>query len=495
MAWGTTLPRPSRMRQVNKVAAWRFAAALVLAFPFLVMPSTGAAQQAPGTAPRVVETTPTLCQLQVPPNLKEIEVRFDQPMATTSWSWCGGGDHYPEITGRPSFRDAYTCVLPVKLSPQRTYTLSINCPRGQNFRGANGLPAVATQLSFVTASGDAPITARMDNKASWDALTSLFSEIYSYYDRTGTDWKAVFEQATPAILESPSIEEFVSRTAMVLGAADDPHLALRMPDGTRVRTARHFGFYNANQSVIERTFGPLTKHNNLVWSGKRGRIGYIAVHGWDNAGSAMEPIQAIMDTMRQEADCLIVDVRGNGGGDEEAANHLARWFIDHNAPYAKHRFRDKSAADGWGPMRERWIEANPPERRYEGRTFLLQGSVCLSSNEAFIEMMRQSPRVTTVGATSGGSSANPRSFDLPNGTKIVIPRWQSYSLEGVLLEGRGIAADIPVDGDFNNADPVLEKALELASAELGRTNGATIDAETSATQPIDGAIGTDARNK
>lgn len=441
-----------------------FAASFFLLLPLLV----GGAAKADNaiTTPQVVETTPTLQQFHVSPELPRIEVRFDQPMTPGSWSWCGGGDHFPEIIDKSFFRDEYTCVLPVKLKPQTTYILGINCPSARNFRGANGLPATAMPLAFVTGSGAANIAARSDNYRAWESLTSQFTTIYSYYDRTGTDWKKVFNDAKPAILESPTVEEFVLRAAMVLSLADDPHLALKMPDGNRVGTNRRHGFYNANQQVIEREFAPLTKHNNLVWSGKRGPVGYLAVHGWNNANHLMDPIQDVMKDMSGTTLALIVDVRGNGGGDEDEASRLARWFIDHDAMYAKHRFRSSTAPDGWEPLRERWIAANPPEKRYRGKVFLLQGSVCLSSNEAFIEMMKQSPRVTSIGATTGGSSANPRSYDLPNGAKIVIPRWQSFSTDGVLLEGRGIPPDLPIDGDFGNSDPVLEKALQLAAEEM-----------------------------
>ena len=113
-------------------------------------------------------------------------------------------------------------------------------------------------------------------------------------------------------------------------------------------------------------------------------------------------------------------------------------------------------------MRSRRIDANQPDRRYTGRVLVLQGPVCLSSNEAFLEMMSLAPRATSIGDTSGGSSANPRSFDLPNGAKVTLPRWESYKHDGSLLEGHGIEPDIRITGDFRNDDPVLREALRLA---------------------------------
>ncbi|MEO8377481.1 MAG: S41 family peptidase [Candidatus Sumerlaeota bacterium] len=451
----------------------RFFATLFLGL-LLCQSGRSSAQESAATTPHVVETTPTLNQCGVSPDLSTIEVRFDRPMARGSWSWCGGGTHYPELSGKPFYRDDFTCVLPVKLRPQTTYFLGVNCPSGQHFRSADGVPAEALQLAFITGSGTTNVMARMDNYKSWEALTSQFTAIYSYYERTGTDWKKVFNEVMPCVMESPSVEEFVMRAVMVLGNADDPHLAMKMPDGTRIRTHKHFGFYNANQKVIESTFPGMKKNNDLVWSAKRDDIGYIAVHGWDNQKQFMDAIDPIMADMTASTHCLIVDVRGNGGGVENEGMKLAGWFLDHDVMYAKNRYRDKSSADGWTPMRERWVRANPPAKRFHGKVFMLQGSVCLSSNEAFIEMMNQSPLVTSIGATTGGSSANPRSYDLPNGAKIVLPRWESYSVDSVLLEGRGIPAKIPIDGDFMNADPVLEKAMDLAADDI-KSKGVTTE--------------------
>jgi hypothetical protein len=413
-------------------------------------------------APRVQETTPTMEACSVDPALALIQVRFDQPMGTTSWSWCGGGEHYPEIAGTPSFKDDHTALLPVKLKPQTTYFVGINCPSAQRFRSTGGIPVQPTTLQFTTGSGSALVPARADNYKSWNEFRRLFRDIYSYYDRTGTDWEKLFDANGPCILESPTVEEFVYRLSALLGHAEDPHLALATPDGQRIRTHHRFAVYNGNESVILNEFPNMRKHNRLVWSAVRDDIGYLSIHGWNNQQKEMDVIQDVLKELSGTR-VLILDVRGNGGGGEGEAGRVATWFLDEGGVYATHRYRDTSAPDGWTPMRSRRIDANQPDRRYTGKVLVLQGPVCLSSNEAFLEMMRLAPRATSIGDTSGGSSANPRTFDLPNGAKVTLPRWQSYKHDGSLLEGHGIDPDIRITGDFRNDDPVLREALRLAA--------------------------------
>ena len=41
----------------------------------------------------------------------------------------GGGDSFPEITGRPRWTDPSTLIIPVRLQPNHEYSLSLNNER------------------------------------------------------------------------------------------------------------------------------------------------------------------------------------------------------------------------------------------------------------------------------------------------------------------------------------------------------------------------------
>jgi C-terminal processing protease CtpA/Prc len=94
---------------------------------------------------------------------------------------------------------------------------------------------------------------------------------------------------------------------------------------------------------------------------------------------------------------------------------------------------------------------------------VLQGPHCVSSNEAFVQMMAALPTVTTMGANTRGASGNPAPFDLMPDVRVAIPRWQTLTLDGTLLEGRGsdpeVRAEFPA-GAFKDADPLLSAAVE-----------------------------------
>lgn len=105
------------------------------------------------TAPRVVQSVPETDSTNIDPATTELRVTFDEPMAAESWSWAyEHEEEFPEITGSPRYlADNKTAVLPVKLEPNKRYTIWINTSRFQNFKDQSGNPAVPFKLYFETA--------------------------------------------------------------------------------------------------------------------------------------------------------------------------------------------------------------------------------------------------------------------------------------------------------------------------------------------------------
>ncbi len=417
-----------------------------------------------GAAPVVIETQPPNGARDVDPATGFIRVVFSEPMSRSSWSWCGGGYPFPAINGSPFWEDERTALLPVTLEPQHSYMLSINCPSARGFVSAKGEEATPHPLRFVTGWGD-PLTASTDanNLAAVQMLRQLLDERYSYADRLGWNWRAALEEEKPFLLASPNATEWALRALPFLARFEDKHLLLVLPDGESLKPWRPAVFYNANDDAIRALLGPLTVHQDVGASARIDGIGYLRLDSWSGEEEHEKIMHTLLDSML-DTRVLILDMRGNGGGDEIYARRLAARFLvsGEGGIYARHRLRDPDSPGGWTDWRERHIRPAENHSRYLGRVLLLQGQVCLSSNESFIKMMRLSPRVTTLGATTGGSSALPQRHTLPNGIEISLATWWSTLPDRSPLEGIGIPPQIPVGGDFATSDPVLEKALELA---------------------------------
>ena len=102
--------------------------------------------------PIVVSATPAMGAQDVSPDLKELRVTFNVPMAA-GFSWTGGGPEYPTTPeGKKPFwtEDHKTCVLPVELKPNSQYRLGLNSKSYRGFQSAEGVPLVPVVYTFKT---------------------------------------------------------------------------------------------------------------------------------------------------------------------------------------------------------------------------------------------------------------------------------------------------------------------------------------------------------
>jgi hypothetical protein len=103
--------------------------------------------------PVVVKTFPVAGSENVDPKLTEIKVTFSKDMLDESWSWVQVSEaSFPKVDGKISYeKDKRTCVLPVKLEPDKTYAVWINfAEKFENFKDKDGQAAVPYLLVFKT---------------------------------------------------------------------------------------------------------------------------------------------------------------------------------------------------------------------------------------------------------------------------------------------------------------------------------------------------------
>jgi Big-like domain-containing protein len=118
-------------------------------------PRTSRAQDIDSIAPVVVKTVPEAGTKDVTPGEYEIKVTFSKEMTDQSWSWSTAWQNSaPESVGKPHYEaDHKTCVMKVKLEPNKTYGFWLNSPRFHGFQDSQGHPAVPYLLVFQTTGG------------------------------------------------------------------------------------------------------------------------------------------------------------------------------------------------------------------------------------------------------------------------------------------------------------------------------------------------------
>jgi len=101
--------------------------------------------------PRIIATSPAIGATDVDPAIAEITVTFDHDMQA-GFSWTGAGPERPVVPegAKVHWRDAHTCVYPVKLEAGHYYRVGINSKSYKNFRSIQGVPAGDSALYFTT---------------------------------------------------------------------------------------------------------------------------------------------------------------------------------------------------------------------------------------------------------------------------------------------------------------------------------------------------------
>jgi hypothetical protein len=293
-------------------------------------------------------------------------------------------------------------------------------------------------------------------------LKELIDGKYSYRDLRGIDWNALFASYTPPMESAGNRQEFAEIAGKMLAGARDMHLWVKI-DGKTVNGFKREVERNYDLKYLARTVPRWRERNAYVCTGRfDDGIGYILIKSW--AGKTDDDYAPVFEALREFADCrgLVIDVRPNAGGSESWGAKVAGCFIDKQAIYAKHAYRQANRPGGWGDVQDRVLKPNPDGPRFRGKVAVLMGQACMSSCEGFLLMMRQVPGCVLVGDKSYGASGNPKPYELGNGVTVWLPSWKPMQADGTGFETRGIMPDkrITVTRDqLGRSDPVLEAAL------------------------------------
>lgn len=183
-------------------------------------------------------------------------------------------------------------------------------------------------------------------------------------------------------------------------------------------------------------------------------MGYIHWTFWQP--ELTEIIRAELASLR-DTQSLIIDLRGNSGGDPQVMVDVLRCLIPEEIPYG--RFH--------GPRRSPKIRERACPYVYTGSVAVLMDRATGSTSEIFANLIQETGRGRLVGAQSSGSVVYHQREQVRGGGHVWWSRWGYVSPRGRLLNGDGVLPDIPVQrtvaGLWQGRDEVLEAAEEVLS--------------------------------
>ncbi len=206
------------------------------------------------------------------------------------------------------------------------------------------------------------------------------------------------------------------------------------------------------------------------------KIAYMKVPSWGQS-RFQESALDLLDSFRV-ADCMIIDERGNGGGNTPVDFMNAifdrpyRWWTEATplsiALYRLYAEQGNSWFDQFRRMSLSWWSGweQPDTNAYQGRVIVLVDRATGSAAEDFAMPFKDTGRGLLIGETTMGSTGQPYNFQFGKLGSIGIGAKDERMPDGSRFEGVGIAPDIAVavsrDDLYEGADPVLDRAVKEA---------------------------------
>jgi carboxyl-terminal processing protease len=158
-------------------------------------------------------------------------------------------------------------------------------------------------------------------------------------------------------------------------------------------------------------------------------------------------------------DRLVLDLRGNPGGNLMAALRARDRFVRRETVMGSIRY-----SDGVGGLADPIeIVAQPSDDvRWCGELVVLTDPLTYSASEDFLLGLAGLDHVLVMGEPTGGGSGRPRSLPLLPGLELSVSTALSYDRDGRCVEGAGIRPDVLAAhprADDPGQDPLLRKAF------------------------------------
>ena len=301
-----------------------------------------------------------------------------------------------------------------------------------------------------------------------EALWKMIDEHYCFLDykaeAIGLDWNEVhgrYNQMLGKDMTSPQLQEVLCN---MLGELRDGHVNLY----TAANVGRYWAWkedYPSNLDVELRN--SYLGKDYLIASGLSYRIlddniGYILYSSF-SSGIGEGNIAEVLHHLRL-CSGLIIDVRGNGGGQLDYEQRLVSHFTNERILVG---YRSYKTGTGHSDLSELYPEYIEPSKtvRWQKPVIVLTNRGCYSATNTFIRDMLCCPNVQTLGDRTGGGSGMPFTSELPNGWMVRFSACPQYDKNKQHIEF-GIEPTIPCSLSQEDVAKGKDTLIETARALL-----------------------------
>ena len=214
-----------------------------------------------------------------------------------------------------------------------------------------------------------------------------------------------------------------------------------------------------------------------------GKYGYIQLTSFQNIDTINSVFNRYLPQLRM-CKGLIVDIRGNRGGTDQAweniADHLilqpqfqltGKWYCRKNIPtyrmWGKYNpnFKDYYQETAMEEIRHSpYINEINDSLKLHQPLVIISGQYVGSAAEDFLSFMKENKKMLIVGGPSVGCMSEPMFFSTPGDLEVIMCVKKYVNSDGTQPNDTGILPDIAIERDYNaylqGKDNILERAVK-----------------------------------
>ena len=300
-----------------------------------------------------------------------------------------------------------------------------------------------------------------------EALWKIIDEHYCFLDykqhEYGLDWQQVYNKYQVRVKGQLTDLQLFEVLTQMLAELRDGHVNL----STSYDYGRYWSWFenyptNLSDTLLRIYMGTDYKiASGLQYRILDDNIGYIRYESFSSPIGEGNIDEALMHLMVCQG--LIIDIRGNGGGDLTYAERLAARFCQEKTLVGYTQHKTGPGHSDFSSMEPQYIEPSSKLRWQKPVVVLTNRHVFSAANE-FTMYMKALPMVKIVGDHTGGGAGMPFSSSLPNGWVVRFSAVPTYDTQRQSTEF-GIEPDYYVslsDEDFaKGRDTIIEFARQL----------------------------------
>ena len=309
-----------------------------------------------------------------------------------------------------------------------------------------------------------------------------FDKHYGLFEARGWDWDSIYTVYRPQVNNQTTDAELWSICKYMITYLDDSHTFIYNPevdffasgseDDDRVETEFSIDLLRNEyvENIVELFPEIAEEEEEDLFYGKvkNKDIGYIYLSGigGDN-NDFMDDVLADIGNHK----AIILDVRNNGGGDDEMAKAIAARFATERELVYTVQERTGENHNDFAEKREYFSEPIGTQN-YTKPVIFLTDKITVSAAEVLGIYMNSLDHVTQIGDVTSGdfSDTGMRRF-LPNGWQYQYSIMMFLLPDGRTLDGVGHIPDVSIVNSVEDIeagnDKVMERAIDYLFEEFG----------------------------